>query len=346
MDIKYAGNPVVRPADVPPSMPGYRVMGAFNPGAVKFGDEILLFVRVAERAEPREGFIRMPFYRFEGGIGAPDVLEIDAADPEAVLRDTRGVSYRGREYLSSMSHIRLARSNDGRNFRVEDRPLIAPASEAEEYGVEDARVTQIEGRYCISYTAVSRDSWATALGFTDDFRSIERAGIIFHPENKDVAIFPEKIRGKYAALHRPNNSGFGRASIWYAESPDMLHWGNHQCIVRPRSGPWESMKIGAGAPPIKTREGWLVIYHGKGDNSLYSLFCLLLDLEDPRRIVRRAEEPLLQPSEPYEVEGFFPNVVFSNGVVEKDGKLYIYYGAADETTCLAIAELGSLLRSF
>jgi predicted GH43/DUF377 family glycosyl hydrolase len=106
------------------------------------------------------------------------------------------------------------------------------------------------------------------------------------------------------------------------------------------------MKIGAGAPPIKTREGWLVIYHGKGDNSLYSLFCLLLDLEDPRRVVRRAELPLIQPSEPYEVQGFFPNVVFSNGVVEKDGELYIYYGAADETSCLAIVELDALLRSF
>jgi predicted GH43/DUF377 family glycosyl hydrolase len=346
MEIRYEENPVVRPRDVRPSLPGYRVMGAFNPGAVRYRDEILLLLRVAERAEPKEGLIRMPIYRFEGSRGIPDILEIEAGDPEAVLRDTRGVSYRGREYLSTLSHIRLARSKDGRHFQVEDRPFIHPVSEAEEYGVEDARVSLLDGQYVINFTVVSRDSWATALAVTDDFRRVERKGLIFHPESKDVTIFPEKVGGKYVALHRPNNSGFGKASIWYAESPDLLHWGNHQCVVRPRDNVWESAKIGGGAPPVRTREGWLVIYHAKGENSRYSLFCLLLDLDDPREVVRRAERPLLFPSEPYETEGFFPNVVFSNGMVEKDGLLYIYYGAADETACLAIANPEDLLSSF
>jgi predicted GH43/DUF377 family glycosyl hydrolase len=171
-------------------------------------------------------------------------------------------------------------------------------------------------------------------------------GIIFHPENKDVAIFPEKIGGQYIALHRPNNSGFGKASIWYSESPDLLHWGNHQCLLRPRNIHWESMKIGGGAPPIKTEAGWLIIYHGKGDNSVYSLFCLLLDLDHPTKIIRQAETPLLYPTESYETEGFFPNVVFSNGVVEKEGQVYIYYGASDESSCVAIVSLDDLLNSF
>jgi len=189
-------------------------------------------------------------------------------------------------------------------------------------------------------------SWATALAVTDDFKSFKSQGVIFHPENKDVALFPERVNGKYLALHRPNNSGFGKPSIWYAESPDLLHWGNHKRIVVPRDNQWESSKIGGGAPPIKTPQGWLIIYHGKGDGSVYSLFCLLLDLDDPTKVIRRASTPLLTPTEPYETEGFFPNVVFSNGIAEKDGKLYIYYGAADESCCLAVTEISSLLSSF
>ncbi|MCK4346490.1 MAG: glycosidase, partial [Bacteroidales bacterium] len=99
-------------------------------------------------------------------------------------------------------------------------------------------------------------------------------------------------------------------------------------------------------PPVKTPEGWLIIYHGKGDNSLYSLFCLLLDLNNPSKVVRRAEKPLLTPTELFETEGFFGNVVFSNGLVEKDGQVYIYYGAADESVGLAITSIESLLKSF
>lgn len=345
MIVKHEDNPLISPADVKPSMKGYRVQGAFNPGAIRFGDDILLLLRVAENCEPREGTVCMPVYRFEGETSYPDIMELDSSDPEVTLRDTRGVSYRGREYLSTMSHIRLARSQDGIHYTVDDHPFIYPTSEAEEYGVEDARVTYIEGRYFVNYTAVSRNSWATALAVTDDFKVVEKKGLIFHPENKDVAIFPERVGGKYIALHRPNNSGFGKPSIWYSESPDLIHWGNHRSIVYPRDNNWESQKIGGGAPPIKTSKGWLIVYHGKGDNSIYSLFCLLLDLEKPYQVVKRASTPLMTPTEPYETEGFFPNVVFSNGVVEKDGQIFIYYGASDETVCVAITDVEYLLST-
>jgi len=342
---KFSGNPIVKPSDVPPSLPGMRVLGAFNPGAIRYGDQVLLLMRVAERCDQVDGKVRMPVYRFNQDGSHLEILELDASDPEVTLKDTRGVFYRGRDYLSTMSHVRIARSQDGFNFKVDEKPFIFPGNPSEEYGVEDPRVSFIEGRYYINYTAVSRDSWATALATTEDFQAVERKGLIFHPENKDVAIFPEKIRGKYIALHRPNNSGFGKASIWYSESPDLLHWGNHQCILRPRDNPWEAMKIGGGAPPLKTSQGWLVIYHGKGENSRYSLFCLLLDLEDPFRIVKQASEPLLLPTEPYETQGFFPNVVFSNGVVELDGKVLIYYGAADESVCVAVSSIEHLLHT-
>ncbi|MCK5849991.1 MAG: glycoside hydrolase family 130 protein [Kiritimatiellae bacterium] len=342
---KFKGNPVVTPEQVKPSLDGYEVHGAFNPGATVFNDEILLLLRVAEACKPKEGVVRTPVYRFENEKSFPDIMEFSANDPDVFLKDTRGVVYKGQDYLSTMSHIRIARSTDGLNFTVDEEPFIFPVNKTEKYGIEDARVTLIDGLYHLNFTVISGDSWATTLAVTKDFKTIERKGIIFHPENKDVAIFPEKVGGKYIALHRPNNSGFGKASIWYAESPDLLHWGNHKCIVRPRDIHWESMKIGGGAPPIKTDDGWLIIYHGKGDNSRYSLFALLLDLNDPSKIIKRAAEPFLVPDKPYETEGFFPNVVFSNGVVEKDGKLYIYYGAADESSCVAIADIDSIMET-
>jgi predicted GH43/DUF377 family glycosyl hydrolase len=340
---KYEMNPIVRPADVKPSTDNYRVQGAFNPGATIFGDEVLLLLRVAETCEPKEGYIRIPTYRFDDGHSRPDVREFKALDPDVKLRDTRGLAYKGREYLSTISHIRIARSKDGLHFAVDEKPLISPVDETEEYGVEDARVTFIDGRYYITYTAVSQDSWATALAVTEDFKNIERRGLVFYPENKDVVIFPEKVGRRYVALHRPNNSGFGKPSIWYAESPDMIHWGKHRCILRPRDTKW--MRIGAGTPPIKTPKGWLVIAHGMDDRSAYSVFCVLLDLEEPWRVVSRADTPLLMPTEPYETDGFFGNVVFSNGMIEKDGKILIYYGAADETSCVAITDIDSLLTS-
>lgn len=343
---KHPDNPIIKPLHVKPSFEGYKVVGAFNPGATTFGDEIILLLRVAEICESKEGYVRTPVYNFENGRSFPGIMEFRTDDPDVNMKDTRGVVYKGKDYLSSISHIRLARSKDGVHFTIENKPFIYPVDESEKYGCEDARVTIIDGMYYINFTVVSEDSWSTRLATTEDFKKTDRKGIIFHPENKDVTIFPEKVNGKYIALHRPNNSGFGKASIWYSESPDLLHWGNHQCIIRPRNIKWESIKIGGGAPPVKTPEGWLIIYHGKGDNSLYSLFCLLLDLNNPSKVVRRAEKPLLTPTELFETEGFFGNVVFSNGLIEKDGQVYIYYGAADESVGLAITSIESLLKSF
>ncbi len=343
---KYEGNPIIKASDVKPSRDGYIVKGAFNPGAARFGDEVLLLLRVAESCEQREGVVRTPVYRFAESGSYPDILEISRDDPQLSLKDTRGMVYGGVDYLSTLSHIRIARSRDGLHFSVDESPFIFPVDEAEKYGCEDARVTLIEGSYFINFTIISEDSWCTMLAKTEDFKSVERIGVIFHPENKDVALFPEKVGGKYIALHRPNNSGFGKASIWYSESPDLIHWGNHMCLARPRETKWEAVKIGGGAPPLKTPEGWLSIYHGKGEQSVYSLFCILLDLKDPSKVLKRATTPLLTPTESFETDGFFGNVVFTNGMVEIDGKLYVYYGAADDSVGVAITDVESLLASF
>ncbi|MBW2219293.1 MAG: glycoside hydrolase family 130 protein [Deltaproteobacteria bacterium] len=339
-------NPVICPSDVKPSAAGYRVVGAFNPGATLFNDETILLLRVAESCIQKPGKVRVPVYKFYQGRGIPEIIEFDDDDPDLSLKDTRGVVYKGKDYLSSISHLRLARSFDGINFTIEPAPFICPCSPDEEYGTEDARIVCIDGTFYINYTIISTDSWCTALATTTDFKEYKKEGIIFHPENKDVAIFPEKINDKYIALHRPNNSGFGKASIWYAESHDLLHWGNHKCIARPRNTVYESMKIGGGSAPIKTDEGWLSIYHAKGDNSRYSLFAMLLDLERPWKVTQRGTTPLLEPENNYETNGFFGNVVFTNGIVIKDGQLFMYYGSSDETTCLAVTTVEKILAGF
>jgi len=343
---RHDANPIVTPDMVRPSNPNYRVRGAFNPGAARLGEEIVLLLRVAEDVPADHGRAAVPVVTFDDGPGRPDVLEVSVSDPDVELKDTRGIVYRGADYLSTLSHLRLARSRDGIRFEVEPEPFLFPSDRSEVFGVEDARITKIGDTYWINYTCVSSDGWATALASTTDFRTVERHEIIFPPQNKDVSLFPEKIGGRFCALHRPNNSGFGKPSIWYAESPDLIHWGHHKCLLRPRDTVREEQKIGGGAPCIKTPDGWLQIYHGKGREQVYSLFTVLLDADEPTRVLKRARSPFLKPELDYETSGFFPYVVFSNGLVEfDDGTVFVYYGACDSVTCVAETSIDELLQS-
>ena len=342
--IRHKNNPLITPSMVAPTKPGLEVKGAFNAGAIAYNDQIILLARIAERCRVEPGYISVPLYRFEDGRSRLEIVRLKNSDPDVRLKDTRGVVYKGVDYLSTLSTIRVARSVDGINFNVDTQPLLYPCRLNEQYGCEDARAVKIEGEYYLNYTAISGDGWATALATTLDFQSVSRKGLIFYPPNKDICLFPEKISGRYWALHRPHNEGFGKPSIWISSSSNLLDWGEHQCLIRPRDNKWERIKIGGGAPPLKTDRGWLEVYHGKGDNSIYYLFVLLLDLEDPTRVIARGKKPFLVPEEDYETDGFFPNVVFSNGVVERpNGEIYLYYGASDESTNLIITSVDELL---
>lgn len=339
-------NPIIKPALARPSIEGFQVVGTFNPGATFFNDEIILLVRVAENGIREKGFVNIPYYEFEAGSGNPKILRISEEDPELITKDTRGYSYKGHDYLSSISYLGIARSKDGINFKFDDKPFIFPSRESESYGVEDARISKVEGTWYINYTAVSKDGYVTELVSTKDFITTTYLGIIFPPLNKDVVVFEEKINGKYIALHRPDCQGFGLPSIWYADSPDLIRWGNHKCLLRPDGSP-ESTRIGAGPPPIRTKQGWLVIYHGADHNSCYSLHLMLLDLENPTKIIKKGGKAILIPEEEYEKQGFYANVVFSNGIVVKEnGDILIYYGASDETVCLAYTTIDELLDMF
>ena len=166
--------------------------------------------------------------------------------------------------------------------------------------------------------------------------------MIFCPENKDVVLFPHKVSGQYVSLHRPNpNLHFGRPQIWFARSPDLLHWGQHECLYSGCAG-WESDRVGAGAPPVAIDEGWLEIYHGSRHSTrvnevgAYSAGVLLLDRDDPTRILKRSRGPIMQPSADFEQTGFVPNVVFPTAMIECGDLLQLYYGAAD--TCTGVVE--------
>jgi predicted GH43/DUF377 family glycosyl hydrolase len=266
------------------------------------------------------------------------------------MSDPRIIAIGGREWLTSISHLRLARSMDGIRFSVAPTPAMKPATRYEAYGIEDPRITAIGGTFWINYTAVSSYGIATALASTGDFATFERHGVIFPPDNRDVAIFPEKIGGRFVALHRPMPSGDGLAkpAIWAASSPDLFSWGNHRLVASERAGKWDNEKIGGGAVPFRVnaggRDAWLAIYHGVTASPLtYSLGALLLDGDDPALVIGRSREPILRPEAKYEREGFFGGVVFTCGVLNEGDLVRIYYGAADGVVAVADLSLESIL---
>ncbi|UCD50830.1 MAG: glycoside hydrolase family 130 protein [Phycisphaerales bacterium] len=224
---------------------------------------------------------------------------------------------------------------DGVHFDIDDRPALTAADGYEAFGIEDPRITGIDDTYYINYVAVAASGVTTCLASTRDFKSFRRHGVIFHPENKDVVILPQRIGGQYYALHRPHSPLFRKNDIWIAESPDLLCWGRHRHLMGLRDGSWDETRIGAGAVPFRIDEGWLEIYHGADRNSRYCLGAVLFDGEKPWEILARSKRPIFEPQAEYERAGFFGHVVFSCGLLFEDDMLKIYYGAADTVTCYA-----------
>jgi len=315
-------NPIIEPKDVKPSREDFEVIGVFNAGVTRFEGLVVLLLRVAER--PIGTHPEMVL------TGVYDVTqrniilkEFSKSDPENDFSDPRLIVGPSETYLTSISHLRLARSADGVNFDIEDRPAFGPANEIESFGIEDPRITLIDGKYYITYVAVCPYGVTTCLASTKDFKSFERRGIIFCPENKDVVLFPELIGGKYYALHRPDSPLFSRQDIWLAESPDLFCWGNHRFLCAPAAEGWDSIKVGAGAVPFKTEYGWLEIYHGVDRDNRYCLGAMLLDADRPWKVIARAEKPIFEPQADYETNGFVGNVVFTCGLLYEQDKLKI-----------------------
>lgn len=340
--IRCEKNPIIQIADVAPSRPDFKVLGAFNAGAAKYGDETILLLRVAEAPlAEHENEVPVPLLGQDGHI---EIQRYSRSDSRYDFSDSRYVSVDGSMIrLTSISHLRVARSKDGVNFEIERQPALVPEHELEAWGIEDPRVTQIGDTYYITYSSASSRGVGAALAETKDFRSFKKHGMMLAPENKDVVLFPEPIQGKYVAMHRPVPKSFGAPEIWIAESPDLLHWGNHRFLMGLSEQGWDSARMGGGAVPIKTQQGWLALYHGADSKHRYCMGAVLLDLHDPGRVLARSSRPFLEPEADYEVNGFFGKVVFSCGALLEGDTVRMYYGAADEVMALADVPLQDIL---
>lgn len=246
--------------------------------------------------------------------------------------------YRAQGTEDDVSHLGYAESPDGVHFTRKDVPVFGPDDHTEVNGVEDPRLTLLDGRVQMLYTAWSPEAIQVARASTTDFHRWQRHGIVFPgPDNKDAALFPRKVNGRYMAFHRIP------PSMWVAYSDDLVHWDDYREIMRPREGAFDDLKLGAGGPPIETRLGWLVIYHGVDRDRVYRLGVALLDKDDPTSVLNRPTEPILEPEEPWERNGDVPNVVFTCGTAELDDDYLIYYGGADRVIALATANKRELL---
>jgi beta-1,2-mannobiose phosphorylase / 1,2-beta-oligomannan phosphorylase len=336
-------NPIIKPGDVKPSRADFKVVGVFNCGATRFKGGILLLMRVAETPinnNPKKECVPL----LDVKTGKLVVKELSRGDSAIDFSDTRVIRTPSGNYLTSISHLRVARSKNGVDFEIDKKTAMVPENKYERFGIEDPRITKIDGRYYISYSAVSDITGITVcLASTSDFITFTRHGVIFAPDNKDVAIFPERISGKYYALNRPVSAEFGVRDMWISESTDLVSWGNHMRLMGAREGYWDNGRIGCGAVPFKIEEGWMEIYHGSSKDNRYCLGAVLLDADEPWKIIARSEKPIIEPEMDYELNGFFGNVIFTCGVLYEQGKVKIYYGAAD--TCIAYAEveLGKIL---
>jgi predicted GH43/DUF377 family glycosyl hydrolase len=341
---RFAENPILRPADVRPSRPDMVVECLLNPGAFRYRGRTGLLLRVAERPRQETGWVSTPLLD-PASAGGIRILRVRQDDPELKYTDPRVFAYRGRSYLTTLSHLRLAWSDDGVHFTAEPAPTLLGAGRHESFGIEDCRVEWLGDRYWLTYTAVSEFGVGVGLIATADWRQFTRHGIIFPPHNKDCSLFPERIGGQYWAFHRPSGLGLGGNYIWLSRSPDLLHWGDHRCLAVTRPDCWDSERIGAGAAPLKTAQGWLAIYHGADAKSRYCLGALLLALDDPTRVLARSREPIMVPSAPYELTGFFGHVVFTNGHVVDGDRVTVYYGASDSVIGGATFAVADLLAS-
>jgi predicted GH43/DUF377 family glycosyl hydrolase len=253
-----------------------------------------------------------------------------------------------------ISHLTVARSADGAtDWLIDPQPLLSPNGlPSEQWGFEDARVVWIpeRERWLITCTVYGPPGPAVFLASTTDFTSVERHGIIRQPEDKNAALLPNRIEGRWVLFHRPKTQyEGGHGEIALSRSNDLVNWSAREKVLEPREGAWwDSLRIGLGPPPLRTEDGWLLVYHGVKDTvagEIYRVGLALLDLKEPTRVLRRLPSWVLAPTAPYERTGDVPNVVFPCGLLhdEASDELRLYYGAADSSICLASAQLRDLL---
>jgi len=314
---RHPKNPILTREDIPPIPPALvDVSSVFNPGAIKHGDQYRLMLRVQSRS--RETFLVM------------------------------------------------AESSDGINFKVENQIVDFKGIETVKgkiFHIYDARITQLEQRFYIMFAMDMEDGCQLGLGVTDDFRSFRFLGQTSSEDIRNGVLFPEKVNGLYLRMDRPNKSRHSGgptsgSTIWLSESDNLLDWRPVAPLIHGRFHYWDEY-IGSGPPPVKTRQGWLHVYHGVaghfGSSNIYQGGVMLLDLDDPSKVLGRCRCNILEPREPWELSGQVPNVTFPSGMIVEsfdeegfalmDSEVKIYYGAADTSVGLLITTIRELLEA-
>jgi len=343
---RFPENPIITPNDVPPSIDGWEVICAFNAGVIERDGEVLMLMRVAERPVCADVCkVLVPVLGCSLGTPEIEILEFDRNCSDIDFSDPRVIEHPDGIYLTSISHLRLARSADGRNFTVEPTPALAPDQPYEAFGLEDPRITHIDGTYYVVYKAVSPTGITQCLASTRDFVNWEKHGIILCPENMDGILFPAKVRGKYVTLHRPHPKFIGKPNMWIAYSPDLIHWGEHKLMMSCSKDTWEGGRLGGGAVPFMTDKGWVEIYHAATPGDRYCLGAVLMDADYPERVIAKSPEPIMEPEADYEAHGFKGGVVFTCGAIVRGDVVTVYYGAADESMAAADISVSEILDS-
>ncbi len=347
---------LITPEMIKPSSRDLKVIGTINPAAVRAGNgKIVLYVRVIEQLKKLED---EKYFYSPRMVGEKDYeLKIDkflrkdvasSSDFDIVFNDST-------KRLTFISHLRrVVLDEKGKNIiSIDKKPSFYGIVDDAELGVEDPRIIEIEGRYVMTYVSLSRkENISTSIAFSDDLINWERKGIIFGEQDKDVVVFPEKIKGWYMAFDRPEgNFQFTPPHIWVAQSDDLLCWGKLKSISVFKKGEKDYGRIGPGCPPIKTTKGWLLIYHTvkeEEDTSFtYSASAALFDLNNPRKLISNSES-IISPNMDYELK-LYQNkrIVFPTGiVVDKNGKdLLVYSGGGDVVTSVRKVSIEKIMKS-
>ena len=366
---------LISPPAVAPSRPDFEVIGTFNPGAVRIGDTVHLLVRIAEQPIADSDFVPLPRYDGDGKLHVDHLSDsaVEKIDARVVI-DRRG----GNARLTSVSYLRhftapIENAEDPAAY-VDTGGRFMPAAVTETMGVEDPRLTVIDGDVHFTYVSVSSHGACTSVATTSDFQTFDRHGVAFCNENKDVLLLPQKIDGRYAALHRPvSSTPFGAPEMWVAWSDDLACWGGHRplrFVARSSSSTstsgssgsstsasttgqtddgWDSGRVGGGTVPIRVGDHWISLFHGNarsdvpGQVGKYCGAMMACQFNDPSSVVATSG-PVLVPDQSFETEGFVPGVVFPTAWIERDDEVLIFYGAADEHTAVAVANRQSLLK--
>jgi len=313
--VKYPGNPIITFKDVP-----WHCTMAYNPSCVKTPDGKLALTFRADEFEDVNS----------------DQIEILGVVP---AKERHG-------------SIALAMSDDGINFQIHPGAVIEPLPD-EEGSLYDPRMTVIDGTYWTTYCTSTSRGIMNGIAYSNDLYNWTRVHRTL-PDNRNALLFPEKVGGLYVRLDRPFGHIFlgHNFDMWIGFSPDMEFWGRHSMVLSAKDVPWGSAKVGPSTPPIRTDEGWLLLFHGverrKPDKfgwaSTYRAGVMLLDLEDPSKVIGMCPDPIMEPTEDYECIGYRSDVVFPGALIpEDDGTAKIYYGAADQCVCLATTRIQDLI---